>query len=255
VSNTSRDDVLDRVRKLLAKAEAKGVTEQESEALSAKAAELMARYGIEDAMLAAGASDNRKPTHKIIDIPNPYTEAKITLLTSIARPMRVQTVILESSHGKTKVYRVHMFGFEVDLQRVEIMFTSLLLQATSQVIRKTPPILDNGRRQGTIAFRDRWITGFAWAVGRRIEQAEKAAKTEAQAEQTAAGDGKPGVALVLASRDGLVEQLMNDTYPHLTSGKARNLSGGREALWDGYAAGERADIGQKSTGSSRQAIA
>ena len=45
--------LLDRVRKLLAKAEAEGVTPPEAEALTAKAAELMARYGIDRARLAA----------------------------------------------------------------------------------------------------------------------------------------------------------------------------------------------------------
>ncbi|MGH3122965.1 MAG: DUF2786 domain-containing protein, partial [Streptosporangiaceae bacterium] len=40
-----------RVRKLLAKAEAQGVTPAEAEALTAKAAELMARYGIDRALL------------------------------------------------------------------------------------------------------------------------------------------------------------------------------------------------------------
>src|SRR5262249_50466752 len=45
--------LLDRVRKLLAKAEAEGVTPPEAEALTAKAAERMARGGEEPARLAA----------------------------------------------------------------------------------------------------------------------------------------------------------------------------------------------------------
>ena len=46
-------ELLDRVRKLLAKAEDDGVTPAEAEALTAKAAELMARYGIDRALLGA----------------------------------------------------------------------------------------------------------------------------------------------------------------------------------------------------------
>src|ERR1700733_12967315 len=42
----SDENLLDRVRKLLAKAEAEGVTPHEAEALTGKAAGLMARYGI-----------------------------------------------------------------------------------------------------------------------------------------------------------------------------------------------------------------
>ena len=45
--------LLDRVRKLLTKAEADGVTAAEAQALTAKAAELMAKYGIDRALLAA----------------------------------------------------------------------------------------------------------------------------------------------------------------------------------------------------------
>ena len=47
------NDLLDRVRKLLAKAEDEGCTPEEAEALTAKAAELMARYGIDRALLGA----------------------------------------------------------------------------------------------------------------------------------------------------------------------------------------------------------
>jgi len=46
-------NLLERVRKLLAKAEDDSVTPAEAEALTAKAAELMARYGIDRALLAA----------------------------------------------------------------------------------------------------------------------------------------------------------------------------------------------------------
>ena len=47
-------DLLDRVRKLLAKAEDEGCTPAEAEALTAKAAELMARYGIDRALHGPG---------------------------------------------------------------------------------------------------------------------------------------------------------------------------------------------------------
>src|SRR4029077_937850 len=64
--------LLDRVRKLLAKAEAEGVTPPEAGALTAKAAELMARYGIDRARLAATRPDTDRPGSRIIDIDNPW---------------------------------------------------------------------------------------------------------------------------------------------------------------------------------------
>ena len=56
--------LLDRVRKLLAKAEDESVTPAEAQALTAKAAELMARYGIDRALLAARPAGDRpaRPT-------------------------------------------------------------------------------------------------------------------------------------------------------------------------------------------------
>jgi hypothetical protein len=70
---TSENTLLERVRKLLAKAEAAGVTpaEAQAQALTAKAAELMAKYGIDRALLAAARPETDKPGDRVIDIPNP----------------------------------------------------------------------------------------------------------------------------------------------------------------------------------------
>ena len=47
------DAILDKVRKLLAKAEDPACTPAEAEAFTAKAAELIAKYGVDSALLAA----------------------------------------------------------------------------------------------------------------------------------------------------------------------------------------------------------
>ena len=57
-------DLLDRVRKLLAKAEDEGCTPEEAEALTAKAAELMARYGIDRALLGALRPETDRPADR-----------------------------------------------------------------------------------------------------------------------------------------------------------------------------------------------
>jgi len=76
--------LLDRVRKLLAKAENEAVTPPEAEALTAKAAELMARYGIDRARLAATQPDTDKPGNRVIDVDNPWAAVKAHLLTGLA---------------------------------------------------------------------------------------------------------------------------------------------------------------------------
>ena len=89
--------LLNRVRKLLAKAEAEGVTPPEAEALTAKAAELVARYGIDRARLAATRPDTDRPGSRIIDIDNPWAQVRAHLLAGLAGAMRCQCVLLSTT--------------------------------------------------------------------------------------------------------------------------------------------------------------
>src|ERR1043166_3549533 len=84
--------LLDRVRKLLAKAEAGGGTPPEAEALTAKAAALMARNGIDRARLAASDPGTDRPGSRVIDIANPWAQVRAHLLAGLAGAMRCQCV-------------------------------------------------------------------------------------------------------------------------------------------------------------------
>ncbi|HMD23265.1 MAG TPA: DUF2786 domain-containing protein, partial [Streptosporangiaceae bacterium] len=117
--------LLNRVRKLLAKAEAEGVTPPEAEALTAKAAELMARYGIDRARLAASRPETDRPGSRVIDIDNPWAQVRAHLLAGLAGAMRCQCVLLHTSGPGA---RIHVFGYASDLERADILYTSLLLQ-------------------------------------------------------------------------------------------------------------------------------
>src|ERR1700678_2415117 len=86
--------LLDRVRKLLAKAEADGVTPPEAEALTAKAAELMARYGIDRALLAATRPETDAPGSRKVDLDNPWKRVKAHLLCGLGAAMRCQCILL-----------------------------------------------------------------------------------------------------------------------------------------------------------------
>src|SRR6266478_7077123 len=106
--------LLDRVRKLLAKAEAAGVTPAEAEALTAKAAELMAKYGIDRALLAARRPETDHPADRKVDIDNPWARVQAHLLCGLASALRCQCVILPRSGSGT---RIHIFGFASDIER------------------------------------------------------------------------------------------------------------------------------------------
>ena len=119
------DALLDRVRKLLVKAEATGVTAEEAQALTAKAAELMAKYGIDRALLAAERPETDRPADRVIDIGNPWARVQAHLLCGLAAALRCQCVILPHTGPGT---RIHMFGYTSDIERADVLYTSLLVQ-------------------------------------------------------------------------------------------------------------------------------
>ena len=68
--------VLGRIRALLAKAESTEFAE-EAEALSARAQELMAKYSIDHALLAAQSGEREEPSGRRIPVDGPYEEPKV----------------------------------------------------------------------------------------------------------------------------------------------------------------------------------
>ena len=130
------------MRKLLAKAEAQGVTPAEAEALTAKAAELMARYGIDRALLAAQQPDTDHPADRKVDIDNPWARVQAHLLCGLASAMRCQCVILPRSGPGT---RIHIFGFASDIERTDVLYTSLLVQMWQGLAPPEVPRLDPQR--------------------------------------------------------------------------------------------------------------
>jgi hypothetical protein len=229
--------LLDRVRKLLAKAEAEGVTPPEAEALTAKAAELMARYGIDRARLAATRPDTDRPGSRIIDIDNPWAQVRAHLLAGLAGAMRCQCVLLSTSRPGA---RIHIFGYASDLERVDILYTSLLLQMAHGLTTTPVPVGVRSPR----AWRRSWLLGFVTAVITRVRSAEDRAAAAAEGE-THPG---PSTALVLADRAVVIRRQLEQEYP--VTRRTRVTYSGR-GYSDGYAQGQRADIGNRRVGSAK----
>jgi Protein of unknown function (DUF2786) len=224
--------LLERVRKLLAKAEAEGCTPPEAEALTAKAAELMAKYGIDRARLAATDPGTDKPSSRIIDVDNPWAQVRAHLLAGIAGAMRCQCVLLSTSRPGA---RIHVFGYESDLERADILYTSLLLQMASALTAARVPAGVRSVR----AWRRSWLLGFVTAVITRVRAAEDRAVTEAEGE-TQTG---PSTALVLADRAVVIRRQLEQAYP--VTRKTRITYSG-SGYSSGAAAGQRANIGGTS---------
>lgn len=225
--------MLAKIRKLLAKAENDAATPQEAEAYTAKAAELIAAYGIDQALLAAEDGSPVVAGDRVIDLEAPYARDKADLLATVSAHYGCQAVQISTRSPGATSWSLHLFGQDADLERTELLFTSLLLQAATWMVRAPIP-----RGESQAAFRRSWLAGFRMAIGVRLAAAENDARERAQATRAA---GLPSAALVLADRAAMVSEAVHQAYPRLRAARARQLSGsGRD---DGWRAGQRADLG------------
>lgn len=198
------EGLLAKVRALLAKAESTSFNE-EAAAFMAKAQELMTRHRIDRAMLAdrddgpAGGPGGRR-----ILIDDPYAQAKFFLLDAVAQANTVRAVWSKGLDFAT------VMGFATDLDVVEELFTSLLVQATSAMAREGSKTDAFGRSR-TRRFRKAFLLAYASRIGQRLEEAAEATVHEAEQDY--------GTALlpVLAARDEQVAQLTDEVFPELST--------------------------------------
>jgi hypothetical protein len=230
------DQILAKVRKLLAKAEDPAATAEEAEIYTAKAAELVAEYGIDRALLAQADPSSDVVGDRVVLLDAPYALDKANLLSGVAIRMRCRCVQRVRYVDRTKQISIHLFGYESDLFRAEVLYTSLLLQATSTLARTPVPGYESAA-----AFRRSWLAGFTAAVTGRLAASERAAEQRAEERAETTSTAGRSVSLVLADRSVAVDSAVHAEYPSLGKARSRQLSG--SGGLDGWAAGQRADLG------------
>ncbi|MER8039284.1 DUF2786 domain-containing protein [Streptomyces hydrogenans] len=198
--------MLTRIRALLAKAEATGYPE-EAEALTAKAQELMARHSLDEAGLAAGAPSPQTPGAIRIGVEPPYEQAKAILLDAVAGANHCRAVWNETYGFSTVV------GFEADLDPVELLYTSLLVQGTAAMTRAEAEQRKGGRKR-TKSFRQSFLLAYANRLGARLEATSRRVAAEA-----------PTLLPVLASREVAVTARTDELFPETRATRVR-------AMWD-----------------------
>jgi hypothetical protein len=205
------NDVLARIRKLLAVAEHPTTPPGEADAAARAAERLVAKYAIDEALLEARAVTRSRPESRTLVVEAPYASAKSVLIAAVAMAHGAQAI----SHRGTDPARVTLIGFPSDLQLVDLLYTSLLLQATTSLRRQ--PV--TGR-----AFRRAFLIGFAAEVGDRLAEARRDAVEDS---------GGPSTALALRDRDAEVADAVREHFPRLRSARATVSDG------HGLAAGRR----------------
>jgi hypothetical protein len=215
--------ILNRVRALLAKAESTNYP-AEAETFTAGAQALMARHSIDHALLTAtGQAPADEPTGRRIGVDNPYEAPKATLLDAVATANRARAVWAKELGFATVV------GHPTDLDTVEILFTSLLVQAITAMTREGSRTYTGGGSR-TRSFRQSFLLSYAHRIRERLTET-----TRQETETAAAEPGKHNLLPVLASRDEAVEAATNAMFPRMTARSAG-------AAWDreGWASGRAA---------------
>ncbi|MGW4570085.1 DUF2786 domain-containing protein [Streptomyces tendae] len=231
--NRPESRALARIRALLAKAEATGYPE-EAEALSAKAQELMARHSVDEALLAAqaqgAATSPDVPGACRIGVEPPYEQAKAVLLDAVADANHCRAVWNEPFGFSTVV------GFEADLEAVELLYTSLLVQAEAAMTKAEAGQRAGGRKR-TKTFRQSFLAAYAHRAGTRLRAAAEAAT---EAATTGAADAT--LLPVLASREVAVTDRVERMFPQTTTTRLRGTADA--AGWtEGTRAADAARVG------------
>ncbi len=215
--------MLAKVQALLAKAESTPFPE-EAAAFIAKAQELMTRHAIDEAMATAGPRHRGdRPVLRPVTIPDPYKSAKVSLLAAVAAANDVRVVT-----GRDDVTLV---GFTSDIDVTEVLFASLLVQATREMHLAATRITDGRLR----AFRHAFFVAYGSRIGARLDEARRATTDEAE--------NVYGTALVpvMEQRSEDVDAFVDETWASLRT-KRPTLSH-RGGLLSGHAAADRADLG------------
>ncbi|MET8697621.1 DUF2786 domain-containing protein [Kitasatospora sp. NPDC004723] len=240
---TGEPRMLSRIRALLAKAESTDFPE-EAEALTAKAQQLMAQHSIDEALLAVDGADPHAPGALRIGVDNPYEGPKTMLLDAVAAANRCR-VIWAKEFGFCTV-----IGFDADLDGVELLYTSLLVQATHAMQQAgARQHLDGASR--TKAFRQSFLVAYAARIRERLAEATERTTSDAAAGRHLREDGTaeqlvPDERLLpaLKARTEAVDQEVDRMFPKLVSQRVRVSDG--EGWAAGRAAADRASLRGRS---------
>ncbi|WP_436701646.1 DUF2786 domain-containing protein [Nocardioides sp. BYT-33-1] len=218
------DPVLERIRRLLAKAESTAF-EAEAEALTAKAQQLMARHAVDRARLHDRGTDDGPRMIRILLEP-PYASAKGVLLAAVAEANRCRAVELGGLDLAAVV------GHAEDLAGVEVLFTSLLVQAGNALARAAHGA-GAGARTRSAPFRQSFHLGFAAGIRERLAAADAA---------VLADPASSGSLPVLRSRAAAVEEEVDRLFGDRL--RERNVGGRYDARGaaQGRSAAERARL-------------
>lgn len=220
--------LVDRVRKLLAKAEATA-NPHEAEAFSRKAAALIAQHRIDPVRLAAAVDADELGVREVQLGRGAYVRARLALLMAVAETHDGFVVFRTTPTGTLAT----VAGFHSDLDLIDIMYHSLHTQAAAQMA---------GIRQQTGAATQRFRRAFLFGFADRIATLLADARV-ASAAAAASVPGQRSVELALQARADRVEEFARARIGRIHT--ARRPGSALRSGWEaGSAAANTADVGR-----------
>jgi hypothetical protein len=192
----------------------------------------MSRYSIDRALADGDDRSDAKPLVRRLWIDNPYWTPKSAIANAVAEANHSRLV---SSEG---LGFVTIIGHDPDVDVVELLGTSLLLQATRAMTGAGPQVARNGA-SNTRSYRHAFLLAYASRVGERLRTT--AADTESSVDSERGGALVP----VLAQRTQAVDAALAALFPQV---RARGVSASNAAGWGaGRAAADlaRLDVRQR----------
>jgi hypothetical protein len=234
---------LAKVRALLAKAESTEFPE-EAEALSAKAQELMSRYSLHQAVLEHDSGRAPVVSGRRMWLDAPYLDAKALLVQEVATANRARTIWASGIGFATVI------GADADLDAIELLTTSLLVQANRAMLAEGRHTTRTGTSR-TKSFRQSFLISYATRIGERLAAADSSATAEVGVEigpaapRDAAVPSEDRLLPVLAARADATDALLEELFPHVVK---KGFSASNSAGWAaGRAAADQAQMGVRGS--------
>jgi hypothetical protein len=242
----SQDKWTERITKLLAKAQRAG-TPEEADAFYTKAHELMIKWSIDEAMLQQTGSSTDELVRESYDMKrNGMFATFVDLWVAVAYNNDVKLLVRKPS--QFHVPGVELIGWKSDIEKVKILWTSLLIQMQRERNMAMPGWIKELPNWSNSAEAGRFRKSFNVGYARRISQRLRETKDRVRGEATSASDGS-GVALAIRDRSQAVDDFFNATPKG--KGRAGNRKVDYDAMSTGSKAADRADIGQPRVGGNR----
>lgn len=261
MTESRQEEYARKIAALLAKAES--TTPQEAELLLQKAAELMEKYRIDQAMIDAAAGKRTQTNDPIVQeefVAVGIWRFPIGLMMRLALQHNgIQTVKLIDPGWREiggKVYKQtevrSAVGYKSDIDRVRMLLTSLQIQMMRAELAwwdEYSYLYSHESNSKQHVARRGFMFGFAQGAGEKIKAGIDAGRKTAEAEH-----GSDSVALVLRPRELMVKDEFQKLFPSLRNVKDRKNHGDDFARGKGWVAGQRSDTGGSKLGGSKQQL-